>query len=51
VDGAVALDAEPALETVSSSFSEVGLLGFGILFVAAVVVGTRVVMRRARRGA
>ena len=49
--GAVVLDAEPALETVSSSFSEVGLLGFGVLLVAAVLVGTRVVMRRARRGA
>ncbi|MFL6096741.1 MAG: hypothetical protein ACJ71Y_14920 [Blastococcus sp.] len=36
------------LTTVSSSFTAVGVIGFGILLVALVVVGTRVVMRRAR---
>jgi hypothetical protein len=39
------------LKTASNSISDVGLIGFGILFVAAVIVGTRVVMRRARGGA
>jgi hypothetical protein len=36
------------LTTASSSFTAVGVIGFGILLVAVVVVGTRVVMRRAR---
>ena len=49
--GAAAAGRPTDLKTASSSISDVGLIGFGILFVAAVIVGTRVVMRRARGGA
>jgi hypothetical protein len=37
------------VRTRSSSITELGFVGFGILFVAAVVVGTRIVVQRARR--
>jgi hypothetical protein len=47
----VAADGAPVTEvrTRSSSITELGFVGFGILFVAAVVVGTRIVVQRARR--
>jgi hypothetical protein len=45
-----ALPKPAQVQTASTSLPQVGLISFGVLFVAAIVIAIGVVRRRARRG-